>query len=147
MFLVPLTRHAAPLPRALDRLLDDRVLERLTPTAQPDVSAGRTPALDIRETDRGYTVLAEMPGVRKEQVKVQIDGRRVSLSADIDPPAPLAEGERLVYRERQTQAFARSFTLPVELDQAESTARLEHGVLTLQLVKRGAPTAAAIRVQ
>ena len=43
-------------------------------------------------------------------------------------------------------SFARSFTLPVEVDQAESSARMEHGVLTLQLAKRGAVRATQLTV-
>ena len=45
---------------------------------------------------------------------------------------------RVLYAERSVASYARSFTLPVEVDQAESSAKMEHGVLTLQLAKRGA---------
>ena len=56
------------------------------------------------------------------------------------------DGERVLYAERSVASFARSFTLPVEVDQAESSARMEHGVLTLQLAKRGAVRATQLTV-
>jgi HSP20 family protein len=56
------------------------------------------------------------------------------------------DGERVVYRERSVSSYARTFTLPLEVDQTEAGARLEHGVLTLTLPKRGARNAAQITV-
>lgn len=148
MFLVPMTRHANDFSRHLDRLLDDGLLDRLVnPAAAEPATAARAPALDITETDRGYTVLVDMPGVAKEDVKVHIEGRRVSLSAESRLAADRPEGERVVHRERSASRYARSFTLPVEIDQASSEARLNDGVLTLSLAKRGAGAAAHLSVQ
>ena len=56
------------------------------------------------------------------------------------------DGERVLYAERSVASYARSFTLPVDVDQAESSARMEHGVLTLELAKRGATKATQLTV-
>ena len=87
-----------------------------------------------------------MPGVAKEDVKVSIDGRRVSIEAQLRKDEEKKEGDRVVYRERSLSSYARSFSVASEVDQAESSAKLENGVLTLTLAKRGAPASTRIAV-
>jgi HSP20 family protein len=141
-----MTRNASELVRHFDRLFDEGFDRFFAPAAQGGNGQLRSPALDVSESDRAYTVKLEMPGVAKEDVKVSIDGRRVSVEAEATKEAEKKEGDRLVYRERSTSSFARSFTLAAEVDQAESAAKLENGVLVLTLAKRGAPASAQIRV-
>lgn len=142
MFLVPFSRDA----RQLSRLFDDS-FERLFGNAvAPEAVASRSPALDVAETDRDYTVKLEMPGVTKDDIKVSVEGRQVTVQAESQRNEEKKEGERVVYRERSTTSYARTFTLPVEVDQAEAGAKLDHGVLTLTLPKRGARAAARINV-
>ena len=86
-----------------------------------------------------------MPGANKDDVKVTIDGRRVTVQAQARTSQEKKETDRIVYSERVASSFARSFTLPAEIDQRESGAKLEHGVLTLTLAKRG-PSAAQLTV-
>ena len=135
MFFVPVSRDSRVFSQAA----------RFLATQQP---APRTPALDVAESDLAYTVQLEVPGVAKEDVKVTVEGRRVSVQAQHEADAeggqkteagkPQESGERIVYRERVATSYSRSFTLPVEVDQAESQAKLENGVLTLTLPKRTA---------
>jgi len=87
-----------------------------------------------------------MPGVAKDDIKVSVEGRKVSLQAQSQRSDEKKDGERVLYRERSAASYARSFTLPVEVDQAESGARLEDGVLTLTLPKRHVRAAAQITV-
>jgi HSP20 family protein len=100
-----------------------------------DADAARTPALDVSEDDKGYRVTVDMPGVAKEAVKVRVDGRRVSIETATEEAAP-TDGSRLLYSERRAARYARNFSLPTEIDQGQSEARFENGVLTLNLVKR-----------
>jgi HSP20 family protein len=100
-----------------------------------DADAARTPALDVSEDDKGYRVTVDMPGVAKEAVKVRVEGRRVSIETATEEATP-TDGSRLLYRERRAARYARSFSLPAEIDQGQSEARFENGVLTLNLVKR-----------
>lgn len=147
MFLVPMTRESRDLARSFDRLFDDAFggLFAGTPASRGEVAA-RSPALDVAESDRAYTVKLDMPGVKKEDVKVTVDGRRVSVQAQTETREEKKEGDRVIYRERSMASYARSFSLPAELDQAGAVAKLEHGVLTLELPKRGAPAAAQIAI-
>ena len=145
MFLVPMTRSATDLARNFDRLFDDGFQRFFAPSAQGN-SAARSPALDVSESERAYTVKLDMPGVAKEDVKVSIDGRRVSIEAQVRKDEEKKEGDRVVYRERSLSSYARGFTVASEVDQAESSAKLENGVLTLTLAKRGAPASTRIAV-
>ena len=143
MFIVPVSRDSRVFSQAA----------RFLATSQP---APRTPALDVAESDLAYTVQLEVPGVGKEDVKVTVEGRRVSVQAQHEASAergekteadkPRESGDRIVYRERVATGYSRSFTLPVEVDQAESQAKLENGVLTLTLPKRNARAAVQVTV-
>jgi len=133
MFLVPLTRRADWL-RSFDRFFDgafDGVFAGEAPAALP-----RTPALDVSESEQAYTVTLDLPGVAKDNVKVTIEGRRVQVEAQAAHRDERKESDRVVYRERAASSYARSFVLPVELDQERSTAKLDSGVLKLELAKR-----------
>ncbi len=143
MFLVPLTR-TSELARNFDRLFDDS-FDRFFSASNGNDST-RSPALDVTESDRGYTVHLDLPGVAKEDVQVSIDGRRITVQAQARRSEDKKDGDRVVYRERSVASFARTFTLPLEVDQAESRAKLDNGVLTLTLPKRGARTASQIAV-
>jgi HSP20 family protein len=112
---------------------------------QFDADTARTPALDIGEDDQAYSVTVDMPGVAKEAVKVRVEGRRIHIETAGDEAAP-TDGSRLVYRERRAARYARSFALPVEIDQARSEARFENGVLTLKLAKRVAENGGLLTV-
>lgn len=142
MFIVPTSRES----RQLSRLFDDTFERFFSPVAGADGVAARSPALDVAETDQGYTVKLEVPGVAKEDVKVSIEGRQISVQAQTQRSEEKKDGERVVYRERSVSSYARTFTLPQEVDQAEAGAKLDNGVLTLTLPKRGARTAAQITV-
>ena len=116
----------------------------MTSLEDPDL---RNPALDVSETDRVYTVKLDMPGVSKDDVKVSIEGLQVTVQAQSERKEEKKDGERVIYRERTASSYARTFTLPIEVDQAESGARLEQGVLTLTLPKRSARAAAHITIK
>lgn len=112
---------------------------------QFDADAARTPALDVSEDDKAYHVTVDMPGVAKEAVKVRVDGRRVSIETATEEATP-SDGSRVLYRERRAARYARSFSLPVEIEQGQSEARFENGVLTLNLVKRVAENGGLLNV-
>lgn len=142
MFIVPVSTDS----RQLSRLLDDTLDRFFSAPAAANSHSLRSPALDVAETERAYSVKLDMPGVAKEDVKVSVEGRQVSVRAHSQVVEERKEGERVVYRERAASSYARTFTLPVEVEQAEAVAKLEHGVLLLTLPKRGARSAAQISV-
>ncbi len=142
MFLVPISRET----RHLSRLFDDAFDRAMAPAGNGENVASRSPALDVAETESDYTVKVEMPGVAKEDVKVSVAGRRVTVQAQSQRSEEKKDGARIVYRERAVASYARSFTLPLEVDQAESGAKLDQGVLTLTLPKRNVRGAAQVTV-
>lgn len=93
--------------------------------------------LDVKEDDRVYTVHAEIPGVKKEDISVQIDGGRVQISAEVKKEVEKKEGERVLRSERYYGQVSRSFQLAHDVDEATSTARYADGVLELTLPKKG----------
>jgi HSP20 family protein len=143
MYLVPVSRHSA---RAFDRVFDEAFEHFFRNGSNTPAPNARTPALDVAENDGAYTVSVEMPGVAKDDIKVAIDGRRVDVSAESKKESETKDGERIVHRERSATRWSRSFTLPRELDQEASNAKLENGVLTLVLGKKRAPGAAQLTI-
>ena len=104
----------------------------------------RTPVMvkmDITETATGYLIHAEMPGVKKEDINVEIEGNQVTLTAEVKREMEKKEGEKLLRSERYYGNVYRSFTLPAELDETASEAKYANGVLELKLVRK-APVAA-----
>ena len=109
-------------------------------------AALRSPALDVAESEAGYKVNLDLPGVTKEDVKVAIDGRRVSVSAQSQRDETQRDGERVIYRERAAASFERSFALPEEIDQEASLAKLDNGVLSLTRAKKRVAAARTLTV-
>ncbi|MEI6003235.1 Hsp20/alpha crystallin family protein [Paraburkholderia bengalensis] len=92
--------------------------------------------IDVTESEGAYTVKAELPGVDKKDIDVQIDGRIVSINAKVERNKEEKDGERVIRRERYSGAFSRSFSLASEVDDAKATAEYKDGVLSLSLPKR-----------
>ena len=148
MFVLPLARsvsHRAVAPslsRVFDRLFDDSFERHFG--ASDDAS--RTPALDVSETDTHYIVALDVPGVSRDQLKVSVEGRRVSIETAAlakednasaqTTDASAKSAPRVLYRERSTVRYARTVSLPAEVDQTASQAKFENGVLTLTLAKK-----------
>jgi HSP20 family protein len=142
MFLVPVARRGSDLSRLFDETFD-RFFQA---SGAPGPVDATSPALDVTETDKGWTVQLDLPGVSKEDVKVSIDGRLVSIEAPVRRAEPPVEGRRVLLRERQITRYARSLTLPAEVDQGASSARMADGVLELALARRGATAAAQLTI-
>lgn len=92
--------------------------------------------IDVTENDQAYAVKAELPGVDKNDINVQIDGNTVSISAKVERNKELKEGERVIRRERYSGEFARTFSLVNELDRDAASAQYQDGVLSLTLPKK-----------
>ncbi|HEX7690666.1 MAG TPA: Hsp20/alpha crystallin family protein, partial [Burkholderiaceae bacterium] len=86
MFLVPVSRRAAVRPHGFDRLFDEAFDRFLGHAGLADTDAARRPALDVAESDAAYVVMLDVPGVAREDVKVSIEGRRVSIAAQARAP-------------------------------------------------------------
>ncbi|UCV15796.1 Hsp20/alpha crystallin family protein [Quatrionicoccus australiensis] len=103
-------------------------------------SPQQTPSIkmDVREEGDNYLVHAELPGVRKEDIHVVVDGNQVSLSAEVKQEKESREGDRLLRSERYFGKVSRSFQLGQEIDDSKAIAKFNDGVLELTLPKRQA---------
>jgi HSP20 family protein len=108
-------------------------------------SAGMTPRMDVSETDQGYLVKAEMPGVKKEDIKVNVDGNQVSITAQTQQESE-QKSENMLCTERSWGQYYRSFTLPQPVDDAQAKAEYHDGILELTLPKKAGGTAKTLAI-
>ena len=102
--------------------------------------------LDISENDKEYLVTAEIPGARKEDVRVSIDGSYVSISAEVRKDEEKKQGRSIV-RETYRGSMSRGFSLASEVDDKTAVAKLEDGVLHLTLPKREGAARTTLKIQ
>jgi HSP20 family protein len=106
-----------------------------------------SPRLNVIETENGFEVEAELPGIAKDDIKVSVDNHRVSIEAESKQQSEKKDGERVIYAERSARKFARTFTLPVEVDDANAKAKFENGILTLSLPKKESAQVKRLSIQ
>lgn len=94
--------------------------------------------MDVREQGNDYLVHAELPGIKKEDIHVVVDGNQVSISAESRQESETKEGDRVLRSERYFGKVARSFQLGQEIDDGKAVAKFNDGVLELTLPKRQA---------
>jgi len=94
--------------------------------------------LDVKEQEMVFVVHAEMPGIKKEDIHVSIDGPVVSISAERKEEKEVKEGERVLRSERYFGKVSRSFQLGQDIDDGAASAKFTDGVLELTLPKRAA---------
>ena len=102
--------------------------------------------MDVTETDKDYTVKADMPGIDKSDIKVAIEGNQVSISAEIKRVKEEKQGETVVCSERYEGQQYRRFTLSQDVDESKADARYENGVLTLTLPKKTGGTTKQLEI-
>lgn len=91
--------------------------------------------LDVIEDDKSYRVSIDIPGVKKSDIDVSVEGNQITVSAELKREQS-KEGERDIYLERYSGKAFRSFSLPIEVDSTKSEARYDSGVLMLTLPKK-----------
>ena len=103
--------------------------------------------VDVAEKNGAYTVTAELPGVRKDDIQVTIDGADITLAAEVKREQEAAKDERALHTERVYGKATRSFSLPQEVDEAKAEARFRDGVLELTLPKKAAAARRQVTIQ
>ncbi len=103
--------------------------------------------MDVKEDEKSYLVHADIPGVTKEDIQVDIDGNQVSITAEVKRRAEQKEGERVLKTERFYGKTARAFALASEVDAGAAQAKYTDGVLELVLPKKVAANAKQITIQ
>ncbi len=102
--------------------------------------------LEVSEEDKAYKIKADIPGVKKEDIHVSIDGNLVSISAEVKKEKEEKEGKQLIRSERYYGKVSRSFSLGQEVDQGAAEAKYADGVLQLTLPKKPGSAAKELTV-
>src|SRR4249920_482845 len=103
--------------------------------------------MDVSENDKEYQVLAELPGVKKEEISITINGNQVSVSAEVKHEKDVKNGGTVIRAERYFGKIQRAFALGQEVDEATAQAKYNDGVLELTLPKKTAAAAKRLAVQ
>jgi len=103
--------------------------------------------VDVAEKNGAYVVTAELPGVKKEDIHVSIDGAEVTLEAEVKREKEVTQDERVLHTERSFGKVSRSFSLPQEVDEAKAEAKFRDGVLELTLPKKAAAARKQVTIQ
>lgn len=130
-----------------ERMFDDLFPELLR--RFPRGPAYQGPAeirIDVREDDKGYEVRAEVPGVKKDDIRVAVDGNLVSISTEIKEEKETSSKRTLV-KEMYVGTSARSFTLPHEVDAKAAIAKYDNGVLTLLLPRATESASRTLKIE
>ncbi len=102
--------------------------------------------LDLSESNGIYSVKAEIPGVRKEDIDVRIEGNLVTISTEIKREKEARDNGRMLRSERHFGYASRAFTLASPVDETKADARYENGILELRLPKKSAASTARLSI-
>ncbi|WP_039874477.1 Hsp20/alpha crystallin family protein [Herbaspirillum frisingense] len=102
--------------------------------------------MDVSENEAAYLVKADVPGMKKENIKVDIDGNKVSIVAEVSDSKEEKDGETLIRCERSCERMQRVFSLAHEVDAAHAVAKYEDGVLALTLPKKNGKEARQLKI-
>jgi HSP20 family protein len=92
--------------------------------------------MDVIDKNDRFEVLVDLPGVKKEDIQVTIEGPRVAITAETKSEKEEKDGDRVLHSERFAANYARTFELPAEVTENGAEANFENGVLKLALPKR-----------
>ena len=126
--------------------LDDAFRNFLRPWASRGHAQVPDIKLDLIESDGDYTLKADLPGVRKEEIQIDIDENKVSIAAEVKRASEEKKGDRLIRSERHYGYASRSIWLENPVDQSKSRAKYENGVLEVTLPKKTVSTAKRLMI-
>jgi HSP20 family protein len=117
------------------------------PIAAEGAAAAPWMKLEVSEQAEAFKVLAEVPGVKKDEIQVTIDGDQVTVSAEVRKEKDVKEGERVVHSERYYGKVSRAFRLGTDIDESRAQAKYNDGVLELVLPKKTIAAARKLTIQ
>ena len=103
--------------------------------------------VDVTESADGYVVRAEIPGVNKQDINVEIDANQVEISAEVKNEKEVKEGEKVLRSERYYGKVYRAFALGQDIDESATQATYADGILELKLAKKASAAAKRITIQ
>jgi HSP20 family protein len=128
------------------RAMEDWLRDMVPRGALRDMQAEPMIGVEVSENDQAYTVRAEIPGVKKEDIKVDLQGNRVSITAESRRESEQKEGERLVRSELYYGQQHRTFSLEQDIDDTKASAKYADGVLELNLPKKASGGATKLQI-
>jgi HSP20 family protein len=141
--MVNITRFN-PLEDTFENLL--RGVPMWLPIPQTHAPAPTQFRMDVTENDKEYQVLAELPGVKKEEISITINGNEVAVSAEVKHEKDVKNGGTVLRAERYFGKIQRAFALGQDVDEATAQAKYNDGVLELTLPKKTAAAAKRLAV-
>jgi HSP20 family protein len=141
--MVNITRYS-PLEDAFENVL--RGVPVWLPNPETRAPAPTQFRMDVIENDREYRVLAELPGVNKDEISITISGNQVAVSAEVKHEKDVKNGDTVLRAERYYGKIQRAFALGQEVDEDTAQAKYNDGVLELTLPKRIAAAAKKLAV-
>jgi len=142
-------RRAMPSAwRALSDLESEmgRMLQRTNPWPEEYPEFDFAPSCDLKETNKEYVVQFDIPGVKKEEVKIEIEDNRLTISGERKANKEEKDAKHYL-SESFYGSFMRTFSLPGSVDEGKVDAHYEDGVLTVRIPKTSATKARAIEIQ
>ena len=103
--------------------------------------------VDVSENEQAYVLHAEIPGVKKDEINITIDGDQVAISAEVKNEKEAKDGERVLRTERYYGKVYRAFQLAQPVDENGAGAKYADGVLELTLPKKALASAKRIAIQ
>lgn len=103
--------------------------------------------MEVHENPQAYTVHAELPGIKKEDIHVHVDGSVISIAAERKQETEVREGEHLLRSERSYGKISRSVQLGHDVDEEKASGRFTDGVLELTLPKKAASQAHKLTIE
>jgi HSP20 family protein len=141
--MASLARYSYPLDETFDDLFKGFFVRPMTFENQGQVQF----RIDVKEDDGAYIVQAEIPGVKKEDINVTINGNQVAISTEVKREREDKQGEKVLRSERYYGKVYRAFSLAQDVDEASAQAKYNEGVLELRLPKKAAVTAKKLSIQ
>jgi HSP20 family protein len=138
-----LARYSYPLDETFDDLFKGFFVRPMTFENQGQAQF----RIDVKEDDGAYVVQAEIPGVKKEDINVTINGNQVAISTEVKREREDKQGEKVLRSERYYGKVYRAFSLAQDVDEASAQAKYNEGVLELRLPKKAAVTAKKLSIQ
>ena len=102
--------------------------------------------VDVKEDEKAYTVHADIPGVKKDDIQVDVNGNQVSIRAEVKQEKEEKKGEKVLHSERYYGMVSRSMQLPADIDTGAVKAEYKDGVLNLVLPKKASAQAKRVTV-
>ncbi len=131
----------------LDNALDDLMRGFFVRPVNFEPAVPAQLRIDVSEDDKSYSVRAEIPGVKKEDINVAVDGNEVEISAEVKNEQETKNGSKLLRSERYYGRVGRAFTLDQDIDETATHARYADGILELTLPKKASAAVKRITIQ